>query len=483
MGRRRAGRARYGFTGPGGRKRGLQKVFDTDVLAEIEAFVGPGVVDALGFEAIELQARQRALRMAARVIQQQLNADTGDEQGPTLPCPCCGQVARYAGRRPKSFTTALGLMRLQRAYYHCDGCAGGFCPRDQALGLDSTSLSPAVTRMVGQAAARISFAESSALLDELAGVHVEAKQVERCAEALGAQIAQDERAVVEPSPPTAPTMYLAMDGTGVPMRPAELQGRPGKQPDGCAKTREVKLVTVWSAEKRDSQGLPMRDPGSVSYSAAIETAATLDTDAQLSPFAQRVEREARRRGFDQARRRVVLGDGAAWIWNLTAECFPDAFQIVDLYHAQQHLWDAAKAIYGAGSDLAQHWAQQRRDELNRGEICRLVKALRTHTTTHETARQCLLYFVRNRHRMRYATFRNHGLCVTTGVVEAGCKLVVGNRLKRAGMHWTLAGADAILALRCSMLSGRFDSFWQRRARRRRTQHIPQPPPPRLVSQI
>ena len=197
-----------------------------------------------------------------------------------LPCASCGGPARYAGRRSKTSTTALGEPTLSRAWYHCAACGVGTCPRDRALGVADTSLSPAVTRMVGQAAAMVGFAESSALLAGLAGVVVEAEQVERTAEALGRQVAADERSVAEPEPPGAPTMYLGLDGTGVPLRASELTGRAGKGPDGAARTREVKLVTVWSAEGRDAEGVPVRDPGSVSWSAAIESAATLDTDAE-----------------------------------------------------------------------------------------------------------------------------------------------------------------------------------------------------------
>jgi hypothetical protein len=145
------------------------------------------------------------------------------------------KVARHAGRRPKTFTTVLGEMTLLRAYYHCDDCDAGFCPRDRALGMEGTSLSQATTRMVGLSAAMVSFQESAELIDKLAAVPVDAKQVERTAEALGREIAQDERRVVEPSPPSAPTMYLGMDGTGVPMRASELVWRPGKQPDGSSK--------------------------------------------------------------------------------------------------------------------------------------------------------------------------------------------------------------------------------------------------------
>ena len=354
-------------------------------------------------------------------------------------------------------------MRLERAYYDCADCEGGFCPRDRALGMEGTSLSPGVTRMVGLTAWMASFEESDELVRELAGVAVGAKRVERVAEALGREIARDERIVVEPAPPSAPTMYLGMDGTGVPMRASELEGRDGKQEDGSAKTREVKLVTVWTAEGRDKEGVPMRDPGSVTYSAAIESAASRDIDEDLSEFARRVEREARRRGFDQASRHAVLGDGAVWIWNMADEIFPGAIQIVDLYHAKEHVSAVAKDIYGAGSDLAEQWAKLRRDEFDDGKIDSLLAALRVHADTNEEARKCLDYVTRNQHRMRYPEFRAQGLCVSTGIVESGCKVCIATRLKRGGMHWTVAGADAIIALRCCKLSGRFEDFWERRS--------------------
>ena len=411
---------------------------------------------------METAVRRRSLTVAARAVEQRLNADTADHVGPSRLCSC-GQLARYAGRRPKTLETVLGLITFSRAYYHCPMCQRGCCPRDHALGVEATSLSPAVTRMVGSVAAMVSFAESSELLKELAGVPVNPKHVERAAEALGAEMAADERQVIEPAPPSAPTMYLGMDGTGVPMRPSELIARKGKQPDGTARTREVKLVTAWTAEARDAKGHPVRDRGSVTYSAAIESAATADTDTQPAPFSQRMRREATRRGFDLAPRRVIVGDGALWIWNLADEHFPGAIQILDLYHAKEHLWDVAKAIYGPGTDLAEQWAKLRRDQLDEGKIDDILAALTIHAQTNEAARKCFDYVTRNRHRMRYPEFRAQGLCVGSGVVEAGCKTAIGTRCKRAGMHWTVAGVDAIIALRCCKLSGRFEDFWERRA--------------------
>lgn len=408
-----------------------------------------------------MAARRQALRLAAHALEQRLNADTSDHAGAELPCPCGGS-ARYHGRHQKTFESVLGSLHLERAYYHCAQCQSGFCPRDRALGVEASSLTPGVLRMTASAAALLSFQESSELLHQLAGVEVSAKQVERAAEALGAEIAVEEHKPVGKMEATAATLYLGMDGTGVPMRPPELVGRAGKQSDGTAKTREAKLVTIWSAESRDQEGKPMRDPGSVTYSAAIESAATADTSPDLSEFAGRVLREATRRGFADASRRVILGDGSAWIWNIAAELFPDAVQILDRFHAKEHLGSVGKIIYGESRE-GQKWVQRRYQELDQGQLPALLKALDRHARQYPEARECAQYVRRNRDRMRYPQFHEQGLCTSTGVVEAGCKVVIGTRLKRSGMHWTVRGANAIIALRCCKLSGRFEDFWQRRS--------------------
>jgi len=412
-----------------------------------------------------MAARRQALRLAARALEQQLNADTRDHGGAELPCPC-GATAQYHGRHAKTFESVLGSLQLERAYYHCEQCQSGFCPRDRDLGLESFSLTPGVLRMTASAAALLSFEESSGLLRELAGVEVSTKQVERAGEALGAEIAVDEHQHVEPMGEAAPTMYLGMDGTGVPMRAEEVADRAGKQADGSAKTREAKLVTIWTAESRDAEDKPVRDPGSISYSAAIESAATLDTSPDLSDFAARVLREATRRGFTEAARPVVLGDGSPWIWNTAAELFPQATQILDRFHAKEHLSKVGKAIYGDSSE-GKKWIDLRYDELDEGRLKSLVKALHVHAGQYKEARECIHYIWKNRRRMRYPEFHKQGFCTSTGVVEAGCKVAIGTRLKRAGMHWTLQGANAIIALRCNKLSGRFEDFWERRSDQRK----------------
>ena len=455
---------------PGGhrgrRKRGLQTDLQKEIVQEIETLLGRPSLADWDFEAVEMAARRQALRLAARALEQQLNADTSDHAGAELPCPCGGS-AQYHGRHQKTFESVLGPLHLHRAYYHCEPCQSGFCPRDRALGLESFSLTPGVLRMTASAAALVSFAESSGLLHELAGVEVSGKQVERAAEALGAEIAVDEHQQVEKLGEVASTMYLGMDGTGVPMRAPEVADRAGKQADGSAKTREAKIVTLWTAEARDKEGKPMRDPGSVTYSAAIESAATLDTSPKLSDFAERVLREATRRGFPEAPRQVVLGDGSTWIWNTATELFPQATQILDRFHAKEHLSKVGKAIYGESTEGAP-WIQARYDELDEGRLKSLVQALHGHAGQYKEARECTHYIWNNRRRMRYPKFHKKGFCTSTGVVEAGCKVVIGTRLKRAGMHWTVKGANTIIALRCSKLSGRFEDFWERRSDQRKT---------------
>jgi hypothetical protein len=434
-----------------------------DIVADIDSLLGRGASDGIDLEAIENAVRRQALGLAARAIEQRFNADLSDYAGAQLPCRC-GDPARYAGRRVKSFQSVLGELNLERAYYHCRTCRSGFCPRDRQLGMERKCLSPAVVRMIGTVGAMVSFQEGSQLLEELAGLRIDASQVERGAEALGEEIATDERLYTEPLDESVlpSTLYLGLDGTAIPMRAAELAGRAGKQPDGSAKTREVKLCVVWSAEARDAEGLPVRDPGSVTYSAAIESAAMPDSADERSAFAERVLREADRRRFSEAPRTVILGDGAPWIWNIAQELFPGAIQIVDRFHVKETLHRTAQSIFGANSEEGRVWATARCTELDEGRLRAIVHALRPFCRIIRRRSEMQTLYLPHRHRMRYPKFRAQGLCTSSGVVEAGCKVSIGTRLKRTGMHWTVKGANAIIALRCCHLSGRSQDFWERR---------------------
>ena len=160
----------------------------------------------------------------------------------------------------------------------------------------------------------------------------------------------------------------------------------------------------------------------------------------------------------------MLGDGSAWIWNTAAELFPQAIQILDRFHAKEHLSKVGKVIYD-DSEQGKKWIQRRYDELDQGRLKCLLRALDRQATKYAEALECADYIRNNRDRMLYPQFQEQGLGTSTGVVEAGCKVVIGTRLKRAGMHWTVCGANAIIALRCSKLSGRYEDFWAPRSDR------------------
>jgi hypothetical protein len=259
--------------------------------------------------------------------------------------------------------------------------------------------------------------------------------------------------------PAVPLIYIEMDGTGVPVVAAERAGRAGKIAGQPARTREVKLGCVFTQTRVDEQGWPVRDEASTSYVAAIETA---------EDFGLRLYTEAWNRGWSRADKKVVLGDGAVWIWNLADQHFANAIQIVDLYHARQHLWELASQLLANDPQARKRWAKRLEHKLNRGKLEALVKTFREFPPPNPELARLLSneaeYFERNAERMRYPQFRAQGLFIGSGVVEAGCKTVVGARLKQSGMFWTVRGANAILALRCNRLSGKFEDYWESRAR-------------------
>jgi hypothetical protein len=414
-------------------------------------------------EATEMAIRSSMHQVGAMLLGQLLQADPGD-RGARVACGR-GHEAVFVEYRTKVVQTVLGSLRIRRAYYHCVSCRDGVIPRDAELDIAGTSFSPGVRRLMGRLGGKEPFEEARGDLEALAGIAVHTKQVERVSEAIGEQIEAIHRKerkaalagkVVLLHP--VPKMYVAIDGTGVPMVPKETKERPGKDGMGPAKTREVKLGCVFTQTGLDEKGRPVRDKGSTTYVGAIETS---------EEFAGRIFAEAIRRGSRRAEKTIVLGDGALWIWNLADEHFPGAIQIVDLYHAREHLSELAKILYGPGTPKAKAWADLRIVELDAGNVETVISSmnrLRPSTTAQQDElRRSVAYFQTNAHRMRYADFRQQGLFVGSGVIEAGCKTIAGRRLKQSGMRWTVRGANAIVALRCCELSGRWESFWEARS--------------------
>ena len=404
--------------------------------------------------------RAGLLRLGGSMLEQLLAADRG-HRGPAVPCGN-GHEARFAGYRDKSFDTVLGPVTVTRAWYHCTACERGLAPRDAELGVAGTSMSPGLATMNDIAAAAGPFAGAARLLEEIGGVTLTVKRVERAAEASGAAVAEAGRArarltaarklVPLPPSPLPDKLYAAIDGTGVPMTGRETAGRQGKGEDGRARTREVKLGVFFTQGELDKDGYPVRDRASTSVIATFEPAGV---------FADLVKAEGIRRGSDHVRQLTVLGDGAAWIWGIATAKFPEATQVVDLFHAREHLHDLARKLEFMLLDRKDEWLAARLEDLDYGYIDGITAAVRKYPlegVKKDEIDTALGYFENNAPRMRYHWFRQCGLFVGSGVVEASCKTVIGQRLKQSGMHWTLAGADAIIALRCREASSQWEAI-------------------------
>lgn len=384
----------------------------------------------------------------------------------TIPCRC-GQQAFYRELRSRTVLTAVGRVEVSRPYHLCPHCHEGQFPVDRELDIVDTEFSPGVRRMQALVGQDASFDHGREQMKLLAALEVTTKSVERVAEAIGADVARHEqqeidRAVQLDLPVIAgepvPILYVQMDGTGVPVVRKETVGRKSKIDGLPAHTREAKLGCVFTQTKWDKEGYAIRDLDATTYTGAIENA---------EQFGKRLYVEAWKRGWSRAEKKVVIGDGAEWIWNLANQHFPGAVQIVDLYHARQHLWELARPLYPNDSKRQNAWiGLHQKRWLDKGKIGKLVASIRSTRVLNADLANKLRseadYFANNAARMNYPLFRKQHLFVGSGVIEAGCKTVIGSRLKQSGMFWTVKGANAILALRCAHLNGRFEDYWEGR---------------------
>lgn len=385
--------------------------------------------------------------------------------GPQRSVPCsCGRQARYRELRSRRVLTALGAVEITRPWFLCPHCHQGQFPADQELDIENTEFSPGVRRMQALVGQDAPFDHGREQMELLAGLKVTAKSVERVAETIGADIAQGEQQQVDRAVQLdlpivvgepVPILYVQMDGTGVPVVKKETEGRKGKLDGLPAHTREVKLGCVFTQTTWDAEGFAIRDRGSTTYTGAIENAGR---------FGKRLYVQAWRRGWSRAEKKVVIGDGAEWIWNIAKDHFPGAVQIVDLFHARQHLWELARLLFPNDPKRRNQWiGLHQKRWLDKGKIAKLVASLRsTQTADPELAKKIRNdadYFATNAVRMNYPNFRKQHLFVGSGVIEAGCKTVIAHRLKQSGMFWTVRGANAVLALRCCHLNGRFEDYW------------------------
>jgi hypothetical protein len=354
-------------------------------------------------EALETALRAMLHQAGSAALSELLQYEAPPQDHRQLPCPC-GHHAQYQGLRAKPLLTALGPAQISRPYYLCSQCHQGQFPADAELDIVNTEVSPCVRRMSAVVGAAAPFDHGREQIKILAGLEITTKAVERTAEAIGGDIARGERQEIQQAVQLdlpiivgkpVPILYVQMDGTGVPVVKKETVGRQGKTDGQPAHTREAKLGCVFTQTTWDEQGYPIRDPDSTTYTSAIETA---------EDFGPRLYLEAWRRGWSRAEKKVVMGDGAEWIWNLAEQHFPGAVQIVDLYHARQHLWEVARKLHPNDESSQKAWMKvYQKRLLDKGKIEKLVGALRSiYSPNPEVAEKLRIeadYFERNAERI------------------------------------------------------------------------------------
>jgi hypothetical protein len=420
-------------------------------------------------EACEFSVRDAVMALGARFLERALNKVGRGRRAVALRCRRCGQVMASVGVKYKTLRSILGPARFGRSLFVCARCASQRFPADEQLGIEHTAFTPGAQRMMAKAASRSTFALAAEDLALYANLRVTARTVERCAQAIGREIeawmkSQDAvllrqaHALQTPcaAPDAAGVMYIEYDGTGVPIRRAELNGRKGKQADGSARTREVKLGCIFTQTALDEHGHPVRDPNTTTYIGAIESS---------QAFGKRLFAEALRRGLYRHTQIVLITDGAQYNKSIAELHFPNAVHIIDLYHAFQHVHELVTLLIP--EKLRQTVEAQWTDLIDHGDVEQLIQCAtqrlpRTGSIRNEGVTK-INYFKTNAGSMHYDAFRAKGFFVGSGVIEAGCKTVIGARLKASGMFWSEKGANAIIALRCCVCSRRFDQFWEDRA--------------------
>jgi hypothetical protein len=431
--------------------------------------------------------RQDGRRRLEELLNDPAASVPGDETQPGEHC--------HAGRL-STVDSLFGPLGLRRNYYRRDGQEGGRVPLDQSLGLVE-GCTPGLARLMCRAGALEPFDDAEQSLREYVGVQVSGRRIQRLIQHLGPDFRRWNQSQPEPvDVPKGSVFYVEADGTGVPVRPEQTVGRKGKGEDDQAKTREIKVGVVFRqdppeptspawpsqpaaprAEHRSGSAAdgappatgqvppppeptrPRRTPGSTRY---------LTTPENAQQFGQQLRDLARRQAVALAALVVFLGDGAPWVWELARVCFPMALSILDFFHAAEHVGLLTEILFGKDTPEAERhreeWTKILKDQeqgVDRAiELAR--QAMPARGKTRRLALKALAYFENNRDKMRYWDYQRRELFIGSGVVEAGCKSVVGQRLKQSGMFWSLAGAENILSIRCVLENGQFNDCWNRR---------------------
>lgn len=441
---------------------------------------------------VEQEVFSSMLRLGRTCLEHVVDQQASTAASPARRVGSCGHRQRLVSQRPRQLLTLLGPIRIQRAYYQCllpegqareeqeSTCSHGEAPFDQQWGLCSQRSSPGMQRLISYLSASLTQQEVAEAISRLLPCTISARQVLNVSQPVGEALLRREDEQVQQflaegkhshmseaeqraarAKPIA-RLYVEIDGVMARLRRGSVPMEKQEHERQGAVYREVKVGAVFV-------GQPGRERSQLAPAVFVDTAGPIRYVARRTTaeeFGPRLSTVAQSMGLQQAKQVVILADGAKWIWNFAEEQFPGAVQIVDEYHARQHVWEVARAAF-VDPDPRESWAKSVMEKLTAGqieEVIAAIEALPPLPPAPGKARSVLEieadYFRSNQHRMRYPAFRAQGMHLGSGIAEAACKTVVSTRAKRAGMRWTPQGLDALLALRTSVLNQQFDPDWQ-----------------------
>jgi len=400
-------------------------------------------------EEMETYIQAGMLRISARMMQALVSAKGRGRQGSRIQCEC-GAWAEFHGYRKRTVQTTIGTPTFERAYYYCESCGGGISPLDEEIGITRRGMSKKLERSICRLAAVEPFKSVAEDIYEFTGASVCAKTVQTVSEAAGEKLQVDRRCEARE------VVYgdKEIEAEDEPYRLCiSMDGKMIATPSGLREMKVGAIYDLATVDKPRSDGHEL-EPGRITY---------LGEFAEAESFGELMYVEGIRRGAEYARLLSVLGDGAVWIWNLAKAHWPKAIQILDYYHASEHMWELANTLYEQGSKKATRFVTYKLDQIWNGKVVKVIAALKKlKPNTQEKVKKLMdtiRYLESNKDRMQYPKYRKMGLHIGSGVVESACKQF-GARLDQAGMRWTQAGAGAIAALRSLKLSGRWDQYWQ-----------------------
>jgi hypothetical protein len=441
-------------------------------------------------ERLEEQAVKTSQAMGRNLLEGVLNSRLHEQRPAARREGSCGHAQRLVGERPKVLITLVGKVTVVRAYYQClpggkaeeeRGCTHGEAPADVLWGVHEQRTTRGVQRLISYLSARLTFEEAGEALCRCVPIGMSGRQALTLMRPVGEALAAVEDRQVHALRAAAlqarsrtqarreqkgmERLYIELDGVLARMRRGSVPMEKDEQQRKGDLYREIKAGAVFRAERGSKRS--ELAPGVYVDTPAEDSVRYVARRTAKGGFGWLLYQLALQCGLEQAQQVVVVGDGAPWIWNLATEHFPGAVQILDLYHAKEHVWDVAHAVFGGATAAATTWATHACSLLEQGQSEALVSAIQALPPippepgqARSSPERAVDYFTTNAQRMRYPLFRAQGMHIGSGIAEAACKTIVSTRAKRSGMRWTPEGLDTLLPLRTAVLNGAYDSFWE-----------------------